>query len=206
MQRPSVDLPQPDSPTRPSVSPRASSRSTPSTARSTLAARPREPPADPPRSGKCIARPRTSSSGSATGDHRLAPRVLGADVVVDARGRAPAAERTQRELAARRSPPARTGSADGSGSPAGARRDRPARPGSRRGARACRRRRAPSAAGRACTGAAARGTPSRPVPVSTTWPAYMTATRWQVCAMTARSCETKTRLTPSSLAQRERAA
>ncbi len=35
MQRPSVDLPQPDSPTRPSASPRATRRSTPSTARST---------------------------------------------------------------------------------------------------------------------------------------------------------------------------
>ena len=35
MQRPSVDLPQPDSPTRPSASPRATVRSTPSTARST---------------------------------------------------------------------------------------------------------------------------------------------------------------------------
>ena len=38
----------------------------------------------------------------------------------------------------------------------------------------------------------------RPSPVSTIWPAYITATRRQVCAITARSCETKTRLTPSS--------
>ena len=39
-------------------------------------------------------------------------------------------------------------------------------------------------------------------PVSTTWPPYITATRWQVWAITARSCETKTSATPSSLAQR----
>ena len=58
--RASVDLPQPDSPTRPTVSPRATSRSTPSTARTTLA-RPKKPSRG---SGKCFTRPRTDSSGS----------------------------------------------------------------------------------------------------------------------------------------------
>src|SRR5581483_11742339 len=96
-QRPSVDLPQPDSPTRPSVSPRATSRSTPSTARSSSGGSRRTRAAALRRSGKCIASPRTSSSGSGTGQHRLAPRVLGAVLVVDAGGRAPAAERLQRE-------------------------------------------------------------------------------------------------------------
>src|SRR5947199_218611 len=83
MQRPSVDLPQPDSPTRPSVSPRASSSETPSTARSTsrlvrfrrsVALRP---------TGKLISRSVTSSSGLGTYDHRLAARVFGAVLVIE---------------------------------------------------------------------------------------------------------------------------
>ena len=79
MQRPSVDLPQPDSPTRPSVSPRVSSRSTPSTARSTAAARAAQPRGRSRRAaGSASSRPRTSSSGSAIGDHRLPPHVRGA--------------------------------------------------------------------------------------------------------------------------------
>src|SRR5207253_5824824 len=51
------------------------------------------------RSVKCIERPRTSSSGSATGDHRLSTDVLGRELVVNARGRTFAVERPERELA-----------------------------------------------------------------------------------------------------------
>src|ERR687886_2471407 len=59
MVRPSVDLPQPDSPTSPSVSPFWIERSTPSTAR-TWPPVPRRPaPA-----GKYFFRPRTSSRGA----------------------------------------------------------------------------------------------------------------------------------------------
>src|SRR5438874_3733515 len=56
--RASVDLPQPDSPTRPSVSPRLISRSTPSTARTA--------PPPKPEIGKCLKAPATRSNmGSA---------------------------------------------------------------------------------------------------------------------------------------------
>ena len=200
MQRPSVDLPQPDSPTSPSVSPRASSRSTPSTARSTVGGRPAQPAGRLRRAARSASsRSRTSSSGSGIGDHRLAPRVLGAGLVVDdrpRRGRRRASISGIVALEAVR--PARTGSADGSGSRRAARRGRAVRPGSTRGGRgrsskSGTERSRPSVYG--CRGS--RKTAST-VPVSTTWPAYITATRWQVCAITARSCETKTRLTPSS--------
>src|SRR5215203_4312281 len=49
-QRPTVDLPQPDSPTKPSVSPARISNDTPSTARTT---------SSEPSTGKCFTRPRT---------------------------------------------------------------------------------------------------------------------------------------------------
>src|SRR5262245_15697820 len=58
MQRPVVVLPQPDSPTSPSVSPRRSSKLTPSTART----RPEWPPKSPPATRKCFTRFRTSRS------------------------------------------------------------------------------------------------------------------------------------------------
>src|SRR3954462_7565642 len=56
-----VDLPQPDSPTMPTVSPLAMENETSSTARtvSLLANR-------PPRTGKCLVRPLTCSNGCAT--------------------------------------------------------------------------------------------------------------------------------------------
>ena len=124
------------------------------------------------------------------------------------RSRGPAgAERPQREVAASGSPPARTGSADGSGSPAAARPGRAAAPGidDERLADEVEVA-APSAAGRACTGAAARGTPRRPCPSRR--PGRRTSRRRcrHVCAITARSCETNTTLTPKSLLQRPRAA
>src|SRR5215204_4411931 len=58
-----VDLPQPDSPTRPSVSPRASRRFTPSTARTWPTVFLKTMPWV---SGKCFFRSRISSSGSPT--------------------------------------------------------------------------------------------------------------------------------------------
>src|SRR2546427_11350075 len=58
--RPSVDLPQPDSPTRPRVSPALISRSTPSTARTWATVRCRTPEA----TGNHVFSPRTDTSGS----------------------------------------------------------------------------------------------------------------------------------------------
>src|SRR5215213_5430841 len=54
-QRPTVDLPQPDSPTKPKVSPAKISNDTPSTARTT---------SSEPSTGKCFTRPRTLTSVS----------------------------------------------------------------------------------------------------------------------------------------------
>src|SRR5882672_4143347 len=56
--RPTVDLPQPDSPTMASVSPCSRWKSTPSTARTWPETRPNAPR----RTGKCLARPATSSN------------------------------------------------------------------------------------------------------------------------------------------------
>src|SRR5260221_9043359 len=61
MDRPSVDLPQPDSPTSPSVSPWRIARSTPSTALTRATVRPRMPE----RTGNQVRSPRTSRMGSA---------------------------------------------------------------------------------------------------------------------------------------------
>src|SRR5262245_794192 len=58
--RPTVDLPQPDSPTRPSVSPAAVAKLTPSTANTWPAVRRRRPVL----MGKCFLRPATSSTGA----------------------------------------------------------------------------------------------------------------------------------------------
>src|ERR1700736_853401 len=55
-----VDLPQPDSPTIPTVSPLAIENDTSSTARTVLLL-----PNSPPRTGKCLVRPLTCSSGCA---------------------------------------------------------------------------------------------------------------------------------------------
>ena len=129
MQRPSVDLPQPDSPTRPSVSPFAIVRSTPSTARSTSGGSLRSRLVAPPRSANCICRPRMSSSGSAgelsavaasaTGDHRFPLHVGRAGLVVQTARRPSVAELDERdrvaeavvldEPAARMKPAARRG-------------------------------------------------------------------------------------------------
>src|SRR4029077_2944487 len=60
MQRPVVVLPQPDSPTRPSVSPRPISKLTPSTALTTAG----RPPKSPPPTSKCFTRFSTRRIGS----------------------------------------------------------------------------------------------------------------------------------------------
>src|SRR5262245_26329820 len=69
-QRATVDLPQPDSPTSPKVSPVAMSKETPSTAR-TSERRPRmaSSQAPSPRMGKFLARPSTLSNGCTTRLH-----------------------------------------------------------------------------------------------------------------------------------------
>src|SRR5262245_23610771 len=61
MQRPVVDLPHPDSPTRPRVSPAMMSKLTPSTAWTRATSREKSPPL----MGKCLTRFLTRSSGSA---------------------------------------------------------------------------------------------------------------------------------------------
>src|SRR5688500_7269071 len=61
-QRPTVDFPQPDSPTSPSVSPAKISNETPSTARTTSSL---------PSTGKCLTSPRTFTSCSITLIRRL---------------------------------------------------------------------------------------------------------------------------------------
>src|SRR2546430_17052481 len=93
--RASVDLPQPDSPTTPSVSPRASSKEMPSTARIV-----------PPRDGKCF----TRCSARRSGNEHLPREVAGGGPPPPAvpRGRGggraggPAAPPTRLERATRR--------------------------------------------------------------------------------------------------------
>src|ERR1700712_4735860 len=76
--RPVVDLPQPDSPTSPRVSPSCTTNETPSTAFTGLPVRPIRP-ADLP--GKCLVIPSTSSRGLGVGTAELVP-ASGAIVVM----------------------------------------------------------------------------------------------------------------------------
>src|SRR5947208_11467264 len=95
MLRATVDLPQPDSPTRPRVSPAATASDTPSTARTAGAGCPRRRASHAPGSGKCFTRPSTDSNGTfelhgVAGDLVLRPRAqehraLAAAHVQDAR-------------------------------------------------------------------------------------------------------------------------
>ena len=150
------------------------------------------------RATKCIPSPRTSSSGGqASPSPARRATSLGAGVVVDAGGRpAPASGRSGN------SPVHAVVLTNGHRGmeAAAARRQHEVgrRPGIDDERLRTRRSRARSAAGRACTGAAARGTPRRPCPSRRPGPAYMTASRSQVWATTARSWVTKTTLTPSS--------
>ncbi len=131
MQRASVDLPQPDSPTRPSVSPRAHPRSTPSTARR-VADRPRASHgrgtcSDPAAEHEVLREPaRTSSSASAqlgatTGSRRASSAHA---YVADWRATwmhavGSRARPAEREARRRAGIVARTDIADGSGQPGG---------------------------------------------------------------------------------------
>src|SRR2546423_416354 len=63
MVRPTVDLPHPDSPTRPSVWPAGIAKETSSTARTTVRGRPS--PKNPRSPGKCLTSPSTSTSAAA---------------------------------------------------------------------------------------------------------------------------------------------
>ena len=158
--RPTVVLPEPDSPTSPTMVPRLTSKLTPSTARTA-----------PARLGKCFARSRTLSKASASLIARHA-----SSSGCDAPGRPPAAavlrrsarrarrsaaRSCSREAARGRSGPARR-SASG-GAARRKRRGRGRRSGCRRGGRACRG---------ASDGRRGRSTGA----VSTTRPAYMTTT------------------------------
>ena len=179
MQRPSVDLPQPDSPDE---AERLALRDRRGRRRRRRAARPaaiaaQTAPRPTRAAGSACARPRTSSSGSATGDHRLAANVRDARLVVDARGRAAAPSGRSGNSPAHAVRPARTGSADGSGSRTAARRGRAASAGDRRERLADDvevRHRAQQA--RACTDGAAPGRPRRSARSRPPAPAYITAT------------------------------
>src|SRR6185436_11676365 len=72
-----VDLPQPDSPTMPTVSPLAMEKETSSTARTVLRALNRSP-----RTGKCLVRPTTCSSGCATPPTSLTGSMCSTDRLV----------------------------------------------------------------------------------------------------------------------------
>ena len=73
MQRAVVDLPQPDSPTRPIVLPAPMSNDTPATAETS----PRSPPSHPPPTSKVFTRSRTDRAASSGAPLVLAPPVPG---------------------------------------------------------------------------------------------------------------------------------
>ena len=110
--RPTVDLPQPDSPTRPSVSPCATEKLTPSTARTSPALRPKTPL----RIGKCFTRSRTSRLGRAAPAAGLAPLM--------APPSPPRSRRRGGRRASPRAPGARRGSAPSPARSAARRRSR----------------------------------------------------------------------------------
>ena len=179
-QRPSVDLPQPDSPTRPSVSPARTSKR--DAVDGLHARRPRAAGRRVPLTGKCfvdLARLEQHLAAHADElrvDRRLAPRELLGDRQVAAVevARAPRAPRARGgSLAARRE--ARAGSAARTRSPAAARAATAAGPGSSSGGAAAAGRCAGSSrAAPTCTGAAAFANSSRFGPSSTMRPAYIT--------------------------------
>ena len=164
MQRPVVDLPQPDSPTSASVSPGATSKLTPLTACTTTW------------------RPCSRTGNSFTRSvHRQQRLDLPHDAATTSAHDASRRTASRRGARARARPPARRlerrGSAGGTGSPAAATRRRRRCPGSPPGPR-----RRASSRGRHSSrprvyGCAGLGEHLVTVPVSTTRPAYITATR-----------------------------
>ena len=193
MQRASVDLPQPDSPTSPSDSPCATSRSTPSTARSTRAGRAAHLRSDR-RTGEVAPADRATSKQRLR--HRRSPRARATTSTASRRG---GCRRWRGLRQAREREGALDAVSSGHGQrgwkrqPGGGRTRSGGDARDRLGHRPRRLEvRHASAAARACTDGAARGTPSATDPVSTSSPAYITATRSHVCATTARSWVTKT--------------
>ena len=174
--RPSVDLPQPDSPTRPASRRPRSGSSTPSTARTCRRAGRRRRAA--PR--KCLARPSTSSSALTSPD-RLRSRALRGGsaagvpgATLERRVSVAAGGLDQGQRAAKRQRRRAAGHVGGTRPSIEAERGA-----SRRGAGS-------SPAGRACRDAAGGRTGRRPAR-STIWPAYMTATSSAISATTPRS-------------------
>ena len=206
MARASVDLPQPDSPTRPSVSPLRSTRSTPSTARFTTGFLPKSRSVTDTGGAKCRARPSTdedlvSSRLVAVTDSPLPPRPSRSTAPRCRRaGRRSRVARAGRATAPAGSPWRQASSANGH---RGA-KEHPAmvvgqvraadpdgqQPGDRRSGSGTER---SSENVYGCRGAVTRSTRS---PDSTTRPAYMTYSREQVWLTTARSW--LTRRSPSS--------
>ena len=187
--RPVVDLPQPDSPTRPSVRPRAIAKSTPSTARTAPISRANRMPLV---IGKCLVRPdrldqRRVRRWRRSSDARRRARRESGSRCGGCRPRGgPAAARSTAGRRRRRRA-WRRGSAARSGSRAAARTGSAPRPGSPAAARARRRARGCCRAGPRCRdGAAARRSDGRAA-CSTTRPAYITSTRSTNSATTPRS-------------------
>ena len=188
--RPSVDLPQPDSPTRPSVSRSRTSKETPSTACTTPTCR-RSTPV--PCTGKCRTTSRACRSGSPV-TSRPPRRSSSGGAARDARRAGGDRRRGDRRRPGRSAAAARSSARSGTGSvrrrriPATSRRARRAPLRWPSAARAAGDRCAGSnRAAPTCTGAADRARIWRVVPCSTTRPAYITITRSATSATTPRS-------------------
>ena len=192
--RASVDLPQPDSPTTPRISPRRHSSETPSTARATVAVL-----AGSARSGRA-----TSISASRSSGRLLVAASCGAGHSAHG-AKWQAARLARRDLAQRRVLQAAVGGVGAARAEAAAlAAGRPGRAG-RRGSAAPARASPPITGSESsrrfvygCCGAAKT---SRTGPVSTIRPAYMTAIRSQVSASTPRSCGDQDQRQPELLAQ-----
>ena len=196
MQRASVDLPQPVSPTSPSTSPLATVRSTSSTALRPSGSRRRTWARNGCRRGKYLRSARTSSKGSppagtvrpsGIGHHRRPrrspPRNSANGCRLSRAHRPPAAEGRPRCG----SRPRRRGSGGGNGSRAVGTESVAAHPVWSSASARRARNAAPSAAAPACRGAGAARKTSPTAPISTICAAYITATRWHSWATTARS-------------------
>ena len=208
---PSVDLPQPDSPTSPSVSPARTSRLTPSTARTLR--RPRAAATPLPRTREVLGdarRPRAATAQRSRSRRRLRRRIarraarassIGQVAGVEVPGAALSARAAARSCTARSG----AGSAAANTQPGGGVRaataacpaiaGEPPRP--RPVERAGSSRAAPT-----CTGAAGRGRSSRVGPCSTIRPPYITSTRSAISATTPRSWVISTTAEPGSSLQR----
>ena len=180
--RATVDLPLPDSPTSAERLARAEGEAT--------RRRPRAP--TPPRAGKCLTRPSTSSSALTALRRPDAPRRRSGT------RRGAVAERTQLGHRRRGTGPRRSAHRGWNAQPGGSAAGSAARRGWRRARRARRStRRAPTRADPRVYGCRGRGEQlGRPAPSSTTRPAYITTTRSARPATTPRSWVTSTSARP----------